>query len=171
MQTEVNLAAGRLRCVVPEGEMIQVGDGPSSYGVSRLGLVPRVQPAIVAPPQAPPAVKTYKKGTFKVPAQTMAKLKAYASITEQYQYRVVDAAISQFLERVTAMMGYEERGAMARLEQHFLDDEAASVKTPFRPRHTTFQPAGRSSDTEPAATHSAHWWWILRGLAHLRRDG
>ena len=170
MTTQANLVVGRLRPVAIAGR--QTTDGQSlgtTYGASRLGLVPRIQQ-----PVAPLPVQTdkeYKKRTFKLPVGQLARLKAYATATEQYQYCLVDSALTQFLERAVAILGYQQRGAMEKLQQQFLLEQTdPKPHAPFCRQRTTQRKANPPTDVEPAATPSFHWWWTLRRLVHLREE-
>ena len=168
MDIQANPVSGRLGFVSLNGPLVQVNGGPSNYGISRLGLVPRVErPAL--PVEHEQAVR-YRKVTFKAPAETVARLKAYARVTEQYQYNVATDAVNQFLDRVVAMLGYEERGAMNKLTRQFQQEDTESSSAPVR-RQPAISEAEQSPYAEPVAAHSPHWWWILRKLAHPHRGG
>jgi len=168
MTTQENLVLGRLRrAAVVDGQVASDGASATTYGASRLGLVPRTQRP--APTRPVETAEVYRKRTFKLPVSQLARLKAYAKVTEQYQYRLVNDAVTQFLERAAAMLGYEQRSAMDKLQQQFLLEQAdPRVVTPFCRQRPIQQKANPPTDVEPAATPSFHWWWTLRRLVHLR---
>jgi len=171
MATQAKLVVGRLgRAAADREQGAQDVRHATTYGASRLGLVPRIQRPVLPSPPAEPA-ETWRKRTFKFTTDQLARLKAYAEVTEQYQYRLVNDAVDSSLERAAAMLGYEQRSAMDKLHQQFMMEYA-------EPRPHT--PSGRQrhyqrketppTDVEPAATPSFHWWWMLRRLAHPRHQ-
>jgi hypothetical protein len=168
METQAKLVVGRLRHAPVVGSQVAQDNVPTTtYGASRLGLVPRVQRPVIQPPSEP--AKMWKKRTFKLTTGHLARLKAYAEVTEQYQYRLVDQAVTQMLERCAAMLGYEQRSAMDKLQQQFLSEQPVSrPHTPSCRQRPNQQKVNPPTDVEPAATPSFHWWWMLRRLVHLR---
>ena len=56
---------------------------------------PAERPAPKTAPNQPPAV--YRKGTFKMPSGLMTRLKACASASHRYQYRLVTESLDEFL--------------------------------------------------------------------------
>jgi hypothetical protein len=179
IDSDTDLVTGRLRYVLPDGPSISVDrEANTSYSASRLGLIPRLQrPLPVVEPQDDPKI-AYKKSTFKIPEATVARLKAYATVTEQYQYNVVSDALRQYLDRLVSSMGYEERGQMVDLTRQFLDegrdeaeeeDKAQRLSSPSGSRNDV-QQVETPSDVEPAASHSPHWLSMLRRIGQVGRS-
>ena len=168
MTTQANLVVGRLGPAPTADRQTTADQTPvTTYDASRLGLVPRIQ----QPPAPAKMAEACTKRTFKLPVSQLASLKAYAKVTEQYQYCLVNDAMSQFLERAVAMLGYQQRGAMDKLQQQFLLEQTdPSPHTPFCRQRPTQHKTNPPTDVEPAATPSFHWWWMLQRLVHLREE-
>jgi len=177
MDNETDLVTGRLRYVMPDGPKINVNKGSNtSYSASRLGLVPRIQRPAPPVEKHPEPKIAYKKSTYKLPEATIARVKAYANLTEQFQYNVVSDAVRQYLDRVVSMMGYQERSQMVELTKQYLEESDLVVpeplaeedlpQAPSEPRNDAKQ-AETPCDVEPAASHSPHWLSMLRKIGQI----
>ena len=123
-----------------------------------------------APEVQPEPKVVHRKSTFKLPEATIARLKAYANITEQYQYNVVSDALRQYLDRLVSVMGYQERGQMMDLTRQYLEDADAEVPEPLHAPsvlRSDVQQAEAPSDVEPAASHSPYWLSMLRRIGQI----
>jgi len=97
MSNEANLIAGRLGFPLDGGSSSANQNHPVRYGVSRLGLIARPGRARRVLRAAPAGDAPYKRGTYKLPKSLLARLRAYAEATGQYQYVIVTKALQKFL--------------------------------------------------------------------------
>lgn len=107
MDTHENLVIGRLGFVPEEDQDATVCSAArlaNTYEVSRLGLV---FPTISSGARAylglnrTGAVSRPRRGTYKMPAELLTRLKDYAVVVNQYQYVVVTKAVSNYLDRAS----------------------------------------------------------------------
>lgn len=108
-----NLVAGRLTLIpasLPIGAHSRSSGTPSSYGISRLGIVPESEFAEVEID----TTKERRKSTFKLSIGLLEKLKNYAATVGRYQYAIVTQALEEF-------PGFES--------EDFDQDQAASPET------------------------------------------
>ena len=57
-----------------------------------------------------------RKGTYRLPAALVCRLRALARATHRYQYVVVAEALQAYLARAVDSLGFRERAALAHLE-------------------------------------------------------
>ena len=115
MGAQQYFAAGRLSRTGTVQRLI------TSYGVSRLGLVPfpHGEPSTDVP--RPP--EKARRRTFRLPQVIVHRLKAYATITKQFQYVVVAHAIRWYLDRAVQTLGLEQRSDMQKLIRRYQDGQ------------------------------------------------
>jgi len=171
MEIATNLVLGRLKQrPLDYGPGADRETATTSYDAARLGLVPRCRMNIAAGPSLSP-VGTLKKRTFKIPLVTLARLKAYATVTGQYQYSLVGDAITQFLRQAIATMGFEERGAVQDLSRQWLDETAGPpVRLPSEPIaniDATSAPEVQVPPSSPSERVSGCGVWALRKVVHI----
>ena len=166
MELATDLLAGRLGFTTPGHDGAEAPAPPvTAYGSSRLGLVPRVQvdpQQVVTAPAGPLA-----KRTFKLPAEAVIRLKAYATVTEQYQYVLMGEALNQYLRRVSATLGFQERGAMDSLIQQYRDGESPPVH--WQHHHPKPPAPTNEHGWREVVSTPVHAFWLLAALLHLKR--
>jgi len=160
MQIQPQLVAGRLDLELIRAERA----GPPRHVVNRLGLAPRAEAAeepVLIAADGPP-----RKRSFKLPAGLLHRLKAYATVRGKFQYSLVAEALTAYLDRAAACLGYQERSAMVKLQQQYAERQTGHG----RPSRRTRRP---ETETETRTSHhpireALASFWVMRRFAKRR---
>lgn len=105
MDIHENLVIGRLGFIPREEHDTTACSAvgfANTYGASRLGLkISKISSDVKACPGPNRTGNTSqpRRGTYRMPAELLTRLKNYAKIVHRYQYIIVTDAVSEYLDR------------------------------------------------------------------------